>query len=124
MKEKYETELKRIFKSLSVNYPHIYKSVDFSDLAADWYRFFSKRKVPPEVLFECYENVLEYKAEQNNDFGTVSCLDLLSAHTRIKNKTLGTDKKIKCELCDGNGYITAFNLNKKKEELKKCPNLH
>ncbi len=123
-KKAYEVELKRVFDSLIVNYPHLYKGLNFSDLAADWYRLFTKNDISADLIFPIYENAIQYKAEKGNDFGAVSGLDMLAAYKRIANMTVGTKKKVKCEVCGGDGYVSAYDIDKKKEELRKCPKLH
>lgn len=118
----YEEQLKRIFTSLSVNYPHLYKNMNFSDLAADWFETFKKYKIPADKLYSCYEEVVHYKAEASNDFGAISALDMLSAYKRLE--AAGLKKKITCEICNGNGYIKAFSIVLGKDTIFECPNTH
>jgi hypothetical protein len=123
-KKLYEVELKRVFNSLVVNYPHIYKGLNFSDLAADWYSLFTKYQLPAEKVFSCYENVIEYRVTTGNDFGAVSGLDMLAAYKRLNDMTLGTKKQIVCEVCNGEGFVIAYDLNSRTNLRKKCPRQH
>jgi hypothetical protein len=123
-KKLYENELKRVFNSLVVNYPHIYKGLNFSDLAADWYSLFVRYKLPPDKVYACYENVIEYKVLTANDFGAVSGLDMLAAFKRLNDTTIGTKKQIVCEVCNGTGLVLAYDLVTKSDIKRSCPRQH
>lgn len=122
--QNYVNELKKIFSSLAINAPYIYSNIDFAHLRDDWIRFFTKNGLPANRLFECYEEVINFKAETNNVFGAVSQLDMLAAWKRVRSKEVSLNSQIKCELCGGTGKYIVFSFSEGKDVEVVCTRQH
>lgn len=124
MDKTYKLEIKKIFKSIVLNSPNLYKDVDFASLTNDWISFFKKNGLPPERVFECYEDAVAFKAQNNNFFGSISQVDILGAWNRVKSSEASIKSHIKCDICRGTGTYKVYSFTQNDDIEVSCPRQH